>query len=134
LLAATAVAAAACSGSDSRKPSGGSSAQLPEVRKANALCRREDPKIAAAEAIAPGVWFTANTGSHIQAEVDGLIKLGLLGKLAPSILDWERARSLLIRGEVRKADVLLLKARAAAASVGIHCSFGARPLAGLHND
>jgi len=42
-----------------RQAGTGSSAQSPEVRKANAFCRRADPKIAAAEAIAPNV-FTAN--------------------------------------------------------------------------
>lgn len=123
MLLALAVATTACGSHDRSSPL---------VQKANAFCQREDAKIAKAEGIAPGVWFTANTVSHIQAEAEGLARLGLLGKLAPSFIDWGRARALLIRSyDLRKPDMWLLRAKAAAASEGIHCSFGARPLSGL---
>lgn len=132
LLATVALAATACSGSSPRqRPSGSGARQSPLVRKANAACRRDDAKIAEAEAIAPGVWFTANTVAHIDAEATRLVKLGLAERLGPALLDWERARFLLLKGDVRTADVLLLRAKAATAAAGIHCSFGARPLAGL---
>src|SRR5207247_8236158 len=102
LLATVAFAATACSGSSApQPPSESTTRQSPVVRKANALCRREDAKIAAAEEIATGVWFTANTVHHINAEANGLVKLGLGGTLARSLLDWEQARSLLLAGNVR---------------------------------
>lgn len=123
-LAAVALAATGCNGSS---PPGA-------ARQTNSLCRRYDAKIAKAEAIAPGVWFTANTLTQIQAEVDALARSGPTGKLSTSFRDWEHAKSLILQGgteDARRGDLWLLRAKAAASSADIHCSFGARPLADL---
>jgi hypothetical protein len=123
-LCAAAVLAAGCGGAGSKK-----AAQPSWVKKANAICKVDDAKIAAAERIAgPQIIFSAFTVSRLAKELDGLAKIGV-PELQQSFLLAVRAHDMTITaGDPRRPDALLLRAKALAAAKGVHCSFGAVPL------
>jgi hypothetical protein len=105
------------------------------VQRANSLCKVDDRKIAHAEKIAGSVVFTAATVSGMMAELDGLARLGLVGRIPRSFAASQQAMHLLLTSgdyqTVRTADRLLLGAKRDAAKVGVRCSFGAVPLSEL---
>jgi hypothetical protein len=101
------------------------------VKRANAVCSRDDAVIKAAEA--PGVIFTAAAVDAIDREVTALERLPLERQLRPAYAEWAKARSQLLSGfaGIRTVDAHLLAAKHIAAAHGIRCSFGALPLRGL---
>lgn len=128
LLLAVAVCALAATvagcGSSGAKPA----STPPWVEKANAVCKRDDPKIKAAEQEAYGVYFTANMVQHWFAELKELGRTALFVQMPSLQADARRAyRIIRYTGNVPRSNNALLRMKREAAARGVHCSFGAVP-------
>lgn len=101
----------------------------PWVQRANAICKRDDPKIKAAELESGGIDFTPNMVQHWFAELHALGRVGLQAQIPRLVTDAQRAYRLMrYTGNPRPMDSALLRMKRDAATRGVHCSFGALPL------
>ena len=123
VVCALGAAVAGC-GSSGAKPV----SEPPWVQKANAICKRDDPKIKAAEQEAYGIYFTANMVQHWFAELKDLERTELFVQMPSLQTDARRAfRIIRYTGNVPRSNGALLRMKRDAATKGVHCSFGAVP-------
>ena len=100
----------------------------PWVQRANAICKRDDPKIKAAE-LEGGANFTANMVQHWFAELHALARVGLFVHIPALQTDAQRAYRLIRYTEAqRPMDRALLRMKRDAPTRGVRCSLGGLPL------